>query len=128
MFCFVFLSLFVVVVSFALHHQKHFVDYYKQVILICLPGDKLNHISNHMFNWRGFLENQLHDENAELTSGRLKLHVKSQLIVSHLSSSQFLPVKNIEARNVEIRPRVHEKNKWKTEIGGKRERFILISS
>ena len=93
-----------------------------------MPGDKLNHISNHMFNWRGFLENQLHDENAELTSGRPKLHVKSQLIVSHLSSSQFLPVKNIEARNVEIRPRVHEKNKWKTEIGGKRERFILISS
>ena len=74
-----------------------------------MPGDKLNHISNHMFNWRGFLENQLHDENAELTSGRPKLHVKSQLILSHVSSSPFLPVKNIEARNLEILPKVLEK-------------------
>ena len=55
-----------------------------------------------MFKWRGFDENQLRDENVELTSGRPNLHVEGQFILSHLSSSHFVLVKTIEARNMQV--------------------------
>ena len=80
-----------------------------------------------MFNWRGFVENQLHDENVELTSGRTNLHVEGQFILSHLSSSHFVLVNTIEARNMQVLQKTFEK-KCKTEIGGEREVFILMSS
>ena len=87
----------------------------------------MNHISHHMFNWRGFDENQLHDENIELTSGRPNLHVEGQFILSHLSSSHFVLVKTIEARNMQVLQKAFEKRNAKQRFEV-REVFILTSS
>ena len=66
----------------------------------------MNHISHHMFNWRGFHENPLHD-------GRPTLHGEGQFILSHLSSSQFVPVMTIEARNLQVLQKAFEKRNAK---------------
>ena len=81
----------------------------------------MNHISRHMFNWRGFHENQLHGENVGLTSGRPTLHGEGQFILSHLSSSQFVPVKTIEARKLQVLQKAFEKRneKQRSEVGEK---------
>ena len=73
----------------------------------------MKHISHHMFNWRGFHENQLHDENVGLTSGRRTLYGEGQFILSHLSSSQFVPVMTIEARNMQVLQKAFEKRNAK---------------
>ena len=76
----------------------------------------MNHISQHMFNWRGFGENQLHDENVGLISGRPTLHGEGQFMLSHLSSSQFVPVKTIQARNMQVLQKLFEKRNAKQRL------------